>query len=266
MVELLSKFQPLFSNSKMQNEILGIDIGGTGTKGAIIDMNTGKLLTERIKFATPQPATPDAVAETVQQLIEALNYKGKLIGCGFPAIVVDGEAKSAANIDKSWIGVNIEKVLSKKTGCNVKVLNDADAAGMAEISFGKGKGRMGTVMLITIGTGLGSAVFTDGHLLRNSELGHFHLKGHREVVEKYASNAVRKAEELDWKDWAKRFNYYLVRLERMFSPNLIILGGGTSKRFHLYQDFLKCQAEIVPARFENEAGVIGAAMYAAKYG
>lgn len=249
----------------MQNEILGIDIGGTGTKGAIIDMNTGKLLTERMKFATPQPATPEAVADTVQQLVEGLGYKGDLIGCGFPAIVMDGVAKSAANIDKSWIGVNIEKILAEKTGCKVKVLNDADAAGMAEISFGKGKGRMGTVMLITIGTGLGSAMFTDGHLLRNSELGHFHLKGQKEVAEKFASNAIRKEEELDWKTWAKRFNQYVARIERMFSPSLIILGGGTSKRFHLYKQYLKSNAEIVPAQFENEAGVIGAAMYAAKY-
>jgi len=249
----------------MKNEILGIDIGGTGTKGAIIDMNTGKLLTERMKFATPQPATPEAVANTVQQLVKGLGYKGDLIGCGFPAIVMDGVAKSAANIDKSWIGVNIEKVLAEKTGCKVKVVNDADAAGMAEISFGKGKGRMGTVMLITIGTGLGSAMFTDGHLLRNSELGHFHLKGQKEVAEKFASNAIRKEEALDWKTWAKRFNQYIARIERLFSPSLIILGGGTSKRFDLYKQYLKSNAEIVPAQFENEAGVIGAAMYAAKY-
>lgn len=250
----------------MQNEILGVDIGGTGTKGAIIDMMTGKLLTERLKFATPSPATPKAIADTVQKLVDGLNYKGKLIGCGFPAIVVDGVAKSAANIDKSWIGVNIEKVLAEKTGCKVKVVNDADAAGMAEVSFGKAKGRMGTVILITIGTGLGSAMFTDGHLMRNSELGHFHLKGQKEVVEKFASNAVRKAEDLDWKTWAKRFNQYIARVERMFAPSLIILGGGTSKRFHLYEEYLKSEAEIVPAQFKNEAGVIGAAMYVAKYG
>ena len=250
----------------MQNEILGIDIGGTGTKGAIIDMTTGKLLTERLKFATPSPATPEAIADTVQKLVDGLNYKGKLIGCGFPAIVVDGVAKSAANIDKSWIGVNIEKVLADKTGCKIKVVNDADAAGIAEVSFGKAKGRMGTVILITIGTGLGSAMFTDGYLVRNSELGHFHLKGQKEVAEKFASNAVRKAEDLDWKTWAKRFNQYIARVERMFAPSLIILGGGTSKRFHLYEEYLKSEAEIMPAHFKNEAGVIGAAMYVAKYG
>lgn len=249
----------------MQDKILGIDIGGTGIKGAIIDMKTGKLLTERLKFATPQPATPKAVADTVKQLIKDLDYKGKLIGCGFPAIVMDGVAKSAANIDKSWLNVNIEKVLSKATGCKVKAVNDADAAGMAEIAFGKGQGRKGTVMLITIGTGLGSAMFTDGHLMRNTELGHFHLRGQKEVAEKFASNAVRKAEELDWKNWTKRFNQYIARIERMFSPSLIILGGGTSKRFDLYKDLLKSNADIVPAQFENEAGVIGAAMYAATY-
>lgn len=247
----------------MQNEILGIDIGGTGIKGAIVDLATGKLLTERLKFATPSPATVDAVGETILELIEGLNYKGQLIGCGFPAIVVNGVAKSAANIDDSWIDVDIQKVLSEKTGRTVKVLNDADAAGMAEVSFGKAKGRMGTVILLTIGTGIGSAIFTDGHLLPNTELGHFHLKGQKEVVEKFTSNSVRKEEDLDWKTWSKRFNQYLARLERMFSPSLIILGGGTSKRFHLYQEYLKANTEVVPAEFENEAGVIGAAMYAA---
>ncbi|MFT4762451.1 MAG: polyphosphate glucokinase [Paraglaciecola sp.] len=250
----------------MQNEILGIDIGGTGTKGAIVNMTTGKLLTERLKFATPSPATPEAMADTVQKIVEGLNYKGKLIGCGFPAIVVDGVAKSAANIDKSWVGVNIEEILAEKTGCKIKVVNDADAAGMAEVAFGKAKGRMGTVLLLTIGTGIGSAMFTDGHLVRNTELGHFHLKGQETVAEKFTSNIVRKEEDLDWKTWAKRFNQYLARIERMFTPNLIILGGGTSKRFELYRDFLKTEGEIVPAQFKNEAGVIGAAMYAAKYG
>lgn len=249
----------------MQNEILGIDIGGTGTKGAIIDMNTGKLLTERMKFATPSPATPDAIADTVVQLIEGLNYKGNLIGCGFPAIVVNGVAKSAANIDDSWIGVNIEEILSKKTDCTVKVVNDADAAGMAEISFGKAKGRKDLVLLLTIGTGIGSAMFTNGHLVPNTELGHFHLKGQKFVAEKYVSKVARKTEGLDWKTWANRFNQYLARVERLFSPNLIILGGGTSKRFHLYEKYLKTNVEIVPAQFENEAGVIGAAMYAAMH-
>jgi polyphosphate glucokinase len=175
-------------------------------------------------------------------------------------------AKSAANIDKSWVGVNIEEILAEKTGCKIKVVNDADAAGMAEVAFGKAKGRMGTVLLLTIGTGIGSAMFTDGHLVRNTELGHFHLKGQETVAEKFTSNIVRKEEDLDWKTWAKRFNQYLARIERMFTPNLIILGGGTSKRFELYRDFLKTEGEIVPAQFKNEAGVIGAAMYAAKYG
>jgi len=249
----------------MEKRILGIDIGGTGIKGAIVEMKTGKLLTERMKFGTPSPSTPEAVAETVQQLIDALGYKGKLIGCGFPAIIQDGVARTAANIDDSWLGVNVEQLLSKKTGKKVKVLNDADAAGVAEVAFGRGKGRMGTVMLITIGTGLGSAMFTDGYLLRNSELGHFHLKGHEFVAEKYASNAVRKAEKLDWDVWASRFNEYLERIERLFCPNLIILGGGISKKFEQFGKLLKCNAEIMPAKCKNEAGVIGAAMYAAKY-
>ena len=249
----------------MQNEILGIDIGGSGIKGAIIDRTTGQLLTERLKFATPSPATPAAVAETVMELIQALDFKGKLIGCGFPAIIMDGVAKSASNIDDSWVNIDVEKLLSKKTGCTVKVLNDADAAGIAEVSFGKAKGRKGVVLLITIGTGLGSALFVDGILVPNTELGHFHLRNQKVVVEKYASNAIRMEENLSWKAWTKRFNKYLARLERMFSPNLIILGGGTSKRFEFYGDMLEAKAEVVPAQFENEAGVIGAAMYAAKF-
>ena len=249
----------------MQNEILGIDIGGTGIKGAIIDLTTGKLLTERMKFATPSPSTPQAVADTITKLIKGLDYKGKMIGCGFPAIIQGGIARSAANVDESWLDANVEKILSERTNCTVKVLNDADAAGMAEISFGKGKERMGTVLLITIGTGLGSAMFTDGHLVRNTELGHFHLQNHTEVVEKYASNAARKNEGLDWETWTGRFNEYLKRIERMFLPDLIILGGGVSKKFSVFEPYLEAKAEIVPAQFKNEAGVIGAAMYAAKY-
>ena len=180
----------------MNDKILGVDIGGTGIKGAIVDMKTGKLLTERKKFATPVPSTPEAVCETIGKLIEALDYDGELIGCGFPAIVKDGVALTAANVDDSWIGVNIEKVLSKSCNKTVKVLNDADAAGLAEIAYGAAKGEMGTVILITIGTGIGSAMFTNGHLVHNSELGHFHLGGHDKVAEKYVSNAIRKKENL----------------------------------------------------------------------
>ena len=246
----------------MNDKILGVDIGGTGIKGAIVDMKTGKLLTERKKFATPVPSTPEAVCETIGKLIEALDYDGELIGCGFPAIVKDGVALTAANVDDSWIGVNIEKVLSKSCNKTVKVLNDADAAGLAEIAYGAAKGEMGTVILITIGTGIGSAMFTNGHLVHNSELGHFHLGGHDKVAEKYVSNAIRKKENLTWEEWGERFSQYLARVERMFVPNLFIFGGGISKNFHDWSKHLKATARLAPATFKNEAGVIGAAMYA----
>ncbi len=237
-------------------EILGIDIGGSGIKGALVDIRTGELKTERLRIPTPRPSTPQAIAQAVKELVDNFNYNGP-IGCGFPALVINGVVKTAANIDATWVDVKAEELFSAQIGMPVYLLNDADAAGIAEITFGAGKGRMDTVFLITIGTGLGTAIFTEGKLLPNTELGH--LKMYGKSAEKYCSDAVRKVKELTWKQWASRFNEYLAYIEFLFSPSLIILGGGASKKFELYAEFLNAKAEIVPAQLRNQAGIIGAA-------
>ena len=239
--------------------ILGFDIGGTGIKGAIVDINTGSLMTERIKVPTPDPATPDSVGRAVNTITNQLGYKG-IIGCGFPAIVKKGIAMSASNIDKSWIHVNVENLLSKYTECPVYVANDADVAGMAEQAFGFAANQPGTVIVLTIGTGIGSALFYNGILIPNTEFGH--LKFHKSIAEKYTSNLARKEKNLNWAEFGNRLNEYLQHLEFIFSPNLFILGGGVSKKFDLYKDYFKLNTTIVPAKFQNEAGIIGAALYA----
>lgn len=250
----------------MQNStMLGIDIGGTGMKGAIIDMNTGQLLTERTRIPTPQPATPSAMAATFQKLIGEIGWTEGLIGAGFPAIVKNGVAHSASNIHKDWLGTDIEKTLSDACGQTVKVTNDADAAGVAEMKFGTGKGKDGVVMLVTLGTGIGSALFINGALVPNTELGHIYLKGQSTIAEKYGSNKVRKDNELSWDEWGARLNQYLKHIERIFSPNLIILGGGVSKKFVKYADFLNIETTVTPAEYLNNSGIIGAAAYAHQF-
>ena len=245
------------------NLILGFDIGGTGMKAAIIDVEKGELVNERIKLDTPQPSTPEAVKDCFLKLVEMHSWKGP-IGCGFPAIVKDGVACSAANIDDAWIGTNVEELLGKASGLPVSVLNDADAAGMAEIAFGAGKGKKGVVVLITIGSGLGSALFIDEKLVPNTEFGHVYLKEQKEVAERYAANSARKRLDLNWEDWGKRLNEYLQHMERILVPDLIILGGGVSKRFTEYAPFLSLGTTVIPAAFRNNAGALGAAMYAAQ--
>ncbi|MEL7021277.1 MAG: ROK family protein [Bacteroidota bacterium] len=243
-----------------QQQILGIDIGGSGIKGAIVEVATGQLLTERIRLETPQPATPTAVAATVSKLTDQLEWYNKPIGCGFPAIIQRGYARSAANVDDSWLETGVHQLLTHATACPVSVLNDADAAGYAEMKFGVGKNEMGTVLLITIGTGLGSALFVDGQLVPNTELGHLKLSG--DIAENYASNRVRKIEELSWKEWGSRFNIYLQHLERLFTPDLFILGGGSSKKYEKFAKYLTTSARIAPAELLNNAGIVGAALYA----
>lgn len=240
--------------------ILGIDIGGTGMKGAIVDIEQGCLVTERFKIPTPKPSTPSAVTHSFKELIQLIGWSGELIGCGFPAIVKKGVACSAANIHQDWLQTDIPKLFGQVSSSDIYVLNDADAAGMAEIKFGKGKNVDGTVLMITIGTGLGSALFRDGKLVPNTEFGHFKIHG--KVAEHYASNHIRKTEELDWEEWGTRFNQYLQHIERLFSPDLIILGGGVSKKFDLYGHYFDIDTPLRPATFRNNAGIIGAAMYA----
>ncbi|GAD03988.1 polyphosphate--glucose phosphotransferase [Agarivorans albus] len=239
--------------------LLGVDIGGTGIKAAIVDSTTGELISERHRIATPQPATPEAVAQSLKQMVEHFSWQGP-IGCGFPATVHHGVAQTASNIDKSWIGTNVEALFAEYTDCPCYVVNDADAAGMAEMAFGAGHKHQGVVVIITVGTGLGSAVFVNGELLPNTEFGHIILEGR--VAEHYASARVREAEELSWKKWGKRFNLYLQRLEFLMSPDCFIIGGGASKKFEKYQAQLNLKAEALPAQGLNQAGIVGAAMYA----
>ncbi|MCI0518785.1 MAG: ROK family protein [Chloroflexi bacterium] len=239
--------------------ILGIDIGGSGIKGAAVDVENGVLLAERYRLPTPDPAKPRPVAETAAQVARYFNWTGP-IGYGFPAVVRGGIVRSAANIHAKWIGVNAEELFGQAAGCPCAVVNDADAAGMAEMAFGAGRGRNGLVLVVTIGTGLGTALFIDGRLVPNTELGHIQIDG--ADAETNASDAARKREDLSWKQWAKRFDKYLRTLEALFSPDLFILGGGASKEHARFMQYLKVEAEILPAQMLNEAGIIGAALAA----
>jgi polyphosphate glucokinase len=238
-------------------QVLGIDIGGSGIKGAPVNIDTGELLAPRQRIPTPQPAKPEAMAEVVAQLARHFDWNGPL-GCGFPAVIQNGVARTAANISKKWIGVNAASMFAIATGCPVCVVNDADAAGLAEMTFGAGRGHMGTVLIVTIGTGIGTSLFTDGHLVPNTELGHIEIFG--QEAESFASDAARKRENLSWKKWAKRFNLYLNTLEKLIWPDLIILGGGVSKEYEAFRSEVHAQAEIVVAQMLNEAGMIGAAL------
>jgi polyphosphate glucokinase len=240
-------------------EILGIDIGGSGIKGAPVDTKTGKLLDERFRISTPDPATPAKVAKTIKELVKHFKWNGA-VGCGFPAVVQNGVVKTAAHIDKTWINTNASKLFSETTKLPVWVLNDADAAGYAEVKLGAGAGFKGAIVVMTIGTGIGSALFIKGRLYPNTEFGHMEFKGMD--AELYASDATRKKEDLDWKEWGKRINEYLSYVEFLYWPELIILGGGASKKMDLFMDQFQLKAKLVPAKFLNEAGIIGAAMAA----
>lgn len=240
-------------------EVLGIDVGGSGIKGAPVNTETAELLAERHRIDTPQPATPQALAEAIYQLIQHFNWKGP-VGVGFPAVVQHGMVHSAANIDDSWIGIPIDALLSEISACKVFTVNDADAAGLAEMHHGAGKGVEGLVMLITVGTGIGTALFNQGKLLPNTELGHLEFKN--KTVERYSSDAVRKKAELNWKQWGKRFNESLNYYEKLFNPDMFIIGGGVSKKMEKFTEFITVKTPLVPAQLLNNAGLIGAAMFA----
>jgi polyphosphate glucokinase len=242
-------------------EILGIDIGGSGIKGAPVDIKTGELAASRHRIPTPQPSKPKAVAKVVGEIAKHFDWHGP-IGAGFPAVMQHGIARTAANIHKSWINTDAAKLFGKNTGCPVTVVNDADAAGMAEMAFGAGQGRDGVVLLVTIGTGLGTSLFIDGNLLPNTELGHIEIDCRD--AELMASDAARKEHDLSWKKWAARLDTYLLRLEALIWPDLIILGGGVSKKHEKFIPRLTVQAKVVPAEALNEAGIIGAALAAVK--
>ena len=248
-------------NDAQAAPLLGIDIGGSGIKGALVRAQTGDLLTERYRLETPQPSTPDAVARTVAEIVRFFNYQGT-VGCTFPAIVKGGVTLSAANVDKGWVGLDADALLTEATGCEVHLLNDADAAGRAELTFGAGKDRPGVVVVLTLGTGIGSALFLDGKLVPNTEFGHLFLSDGQEA-EAWASDRARKDEDLNWKKWGGRLDAYLKHLEFIFSPDLFILGGGVSKKSDKFMEFLDLKTPVVPATLRNEAGIVGAALWAA---
>jgi len=240
-------------------EILGIDIGGTGIKGAPVDTDHGKLLAERFRVLTPHPATPEAVADCVTEVVRHFNWTNK-IGCGFPAVVKSGVMMTAANVDKSWIGTDGKALFERKTQCKTTITNDADAAGLAELHFGAGKGHNGLVLMVTLGTGIGTALFVNGHLVPNTELGHVEIRG--KDAELRASERVRIDKDLSWKQWGKRVDEYLDTLERLLWPDLIIIGGGASKNFAKFIPRLSVNAQVLPAQMLNDAGIVGAAMAA----
>ena len=242
--------------------ILGIDIGGSGVKGGIVDTKKGELITERYRIPTPQPATPEAVAEVVGKIAKHFKWDGP-IGAGFPGVIQQGIARTAANVDNSWIDKDLNKLFSKATGCITHVVNDADAAGMAEMKFGAGNGKKGTLLLVTVGTGLGTVIFSNGKLVPNLEMGHILLHG--ADAELYATDAARKKDNLDWDTWAKRFNEYLLRMEELVWPDRIIIGGGASKKGDKFFHHLTTKATVVPAKLMNEAGIVGAAMVSKYY-
>lgn len=240
-------------------EILGIDIGGTGIKGAIVDTAKGALVTERHRLLTPRPATPNIVIDTVAMVVKHFQWKGR-VGCGFPAAIARGKVRSAANLSKKWIGRDVVKMLDESTGCHFFVANDADVAGLAEMRFGAGKDSTGLVMVLTLGTGIGSALFMDGRLIPNTELGHVEING--KEAEKWASEIVREKKGLSWKKWSRRIDTYLKRMQIYFWPELFIIGGGISKKHEKFLPLLTVDCEVVPAQLLNEAGMIGAAVAA----
>jgi len=241
----------------------GIDIGGSGIKGAPVDLREGGLSADRVRIATPQPSTPDAVADTVRDLVDSFDLpRGIPVGVTFPAVIQQGVAKTAANVDDAWIGTDVDALLTARTGHDVFVVNDADAAGVAEMEFGAGKDQKGVVLVITLGTGVGSAMFVDGVLVPNAELGHLPLKG--DSAEKYMASSVREKEDLSWKKWSKRLQKYFSLVEFLFSPDLIIVGGGVSKQHEKFLPRLELNTPIVPAQLRNEAGIVGAAALAGR--
>ncbi len=245
---------------------LGIDVGGTGVKAALVDVATGELLSRRHRINTPKPATPDAVAQAVVHVVSLVAAERELqpdlpVGVGIPGPIKDGRVMTAANIDKRWVGTSAEDLLGGVLGRRVFAINDADAAGMAEIRVGAGRHVPGTVLMLTVGTGIGSGLFVDGQLVPNTEFGHLEFRGRD--AEARLSGLAREKRHLRWRAWANEFNAFLARVELYFWPDLIILGGGVSKELKKYDKWLESRAPIVPARFLNTSGIVGAAMHAA---
>jgi polyphosphate glucokinase len=241
----------------------GIDFGGTGIKGAPVDLAAGDFAAERERIRTPDPSTPDAVAAVFADLLGRFPGSAGPVGVTVPGVVHHGVVHSAANIDKEWIGADADALFTEATGRDVHVVNDADAAGLAEVRYGAAKGRDGLVIVTTLGTGIGSALIHDGVLVPNSELGHLEIDGHN--AESRAANSAREREELSWSAWAERLTRYYRTLEDLFSPDLFVVGGGVSKESDAFLPLLRIETEIVPATLKNKAGVVGAALYAVEH-
>jgi polyphosphate glucokinase len=238
-------------------KVLGIDIGGSGIKGAPVDTQRGKLLAKRYRIVTPQPATPAAVADAVAKVVRRFHWKGP-VGCALPAVIKRRRLCTAANISRDWLGVDAYRLLGRATGRRVSVINDADAAGYAEMHFGAGRRRTGLVIMVTLGTGIGTALFINGHLVPNTELGHLTLRG--EDAERRAAESVRVAKHLSWKKWSHRVDAYLHLLQGYFWPDLFIIGGGVSKKWRKFVPRLTLPTPVIQARLRNDAGIIGAAL------
>lgn len=236
--------------------VLGVDIGGSGIKGAIVDTDAGEFVTDRLRIETPQPSKPAAVAAVVGEISTHFAWEAA-IGCTFPAVVKRGVTMTAANVDRDWVGADAKRLLEEATGNPAIVLNDADAAGIAEMKFGAGRDRAGLVAILTLGTGIGSSLFMDGLLVPNTELGHLIIRG--KDAEERATDRARQERGYSWKQWGKRVSEYLEYLESLITPDLFIIGGGVSKRYQKFFPYIKCKTEIVPAQLRNRAGIIGAA-------
>ncbi|WP_204163728.1 polyphosphate--glucose phosphotransferase [Nocardioides solisilvae] len=242
----------------------GIDFGGTGIKGAPVDLAAGDLAGEKAKIDTPRPATPAAVSAVFQELVAGFPPSHAAVGVTVPGVMVHGVVRSAANIDRSWVGADADAIFSEALQREVHVVNDADAAGLAEVEYGAARGRSGLVIVTTLGTGIGSALVHDGVLVPNSELGHLQVEGR--VAEKHAANSVREREGLSWEEWAARLTVYYRTLERLFTPDLFVVGGGVSKSADKFLPLIEVETEIVPAALRNKAGIIGAALVASRAG
>jgi len=238
---------------------LGIDVGGSGIKGAPVDVAAGQLTADRYRVETPQPADVPQVVDVVGQVARHFGTVDR-VGITFPGVVVDGVIRSAANVDRSWVDAPAAELFSKVVGGPVTVINDADAAGVAEMKFGAGRGQLGTTIMLTFGTGIGSAIFVDGRLMPNTELGHLELDG--EDAEIRASDRAREVEELGWHHWAHRVQKYLRHVEYLFQPDLFIVGGGVSRKADKFLPHIEIRTRIVPATLLNNAGIIGAALAA----
>jgi polyphosphate glucokinase len=242
-------------------EMIGIDVGGTGIKAAIVETASGELTTARVRVETPQPATPKAVAKATAGLVAEMP-RGLSAGVGFPAVIVGGVVKTAANVDHSWIGTPADELFSETLGRALVVGNDADAAGLAEMRFGAGRGQAGTVLMLTLGTGIGSALFRDGVLLPNTELGHLQVRG--KDAERRAAASIKETKGLSWHAWSKRLAEYVDTIDALLWPDLVIIGGGVSKDADKFIHELPSRVKCVPAALQNQAGIVGAAMLAAE--